>query len=321
MGGAQSYISSETALTVLVVAGAIGVGYTKMGVPSESTSTTSGGPAVSVADGQGTLSSKKGKKKKNQAKGGAASPLGDSSETLSASKSQPQLPSPHPPRVVAFPEVIPGQFDAVPANAAGGESSEPPASTSKPKKGKKKGKSKSMAAESTTTPPPAVSSSVDKISETSSKSTSAKPSKRPAQPPQGQKQPLSASASSSSRLTRPLQQSTASIDTDGSWTRVVSHKRGRTAADADSSQLSAEADPTTSDAGITPSVTGSSSPVAQRRPSMSTTEEEGGSFLLNANATSSTRDSGENRRTLAEKLLPKPRKTGVDELRLFYSRI
>ncbi len=77
-----------------------------------------------------------------------------------------------------------------------------------------------------------------------------------------------------------LQQSTTSIDTDGSWTRVESRRK---AARGEPGAIDLS---TTSDAGITSSVTGNSSPVDE-----------------------------EPRRTLAEKLTPKPPQTEVDELR------
>ncbi|KAH9479946.1 hypothetical protein JR316_0008543 [Psilocybe cubensis] len=306
MGGTQSYLSSEAALTALVVAGAIGIGYSQMGATSGATPNT---PAVIATEGQATAS-KKGKKKK-QSKAGLSA-AGDISEALSASKSESKVPSPPLQRVAASQEVIPGQFDPTPTQTPVQDQSEPSAKP-KSKKSKKKAKGKAQAdstADSKNAQP--ISSSIDYLSETSAQATPPKTAKRQTSTQQSKKQ--SPPASSSSQLTRPSQQSTASIETDGSWTRVGPPRRGPKATDADSSQLSAEADPTTSDAGITPSVTGNSSPVADRRASSSTEDE---TFLLNSNV--SSRGSGENRRTLAEKLLPKPRKTGVDELRLFYS--
>ncbi|KAF8958676.1 hypothetical protein BDZ97DRAFT_1906406 [Flammula alnicola] len=268
MGSAQSYISPEAAVTVLVVAGAVGLGYTQIG-PSASNPSA---PSVSSAPG----TAKKGKKNKQTKAVGAP---GDISETGSANKYLP----PSEPRVVAS-EVIPGQFDPTPTATP-----EPPAqeatSASKVKKSKKK-KGKAAGPEPVAQ---TVSSSVDYLSESSVKAKT-KNTKR-----QQQEAPLN---SSSSQLTRPLQQSTTSLDTDGSWTRVGSHRRGPAANDADSTP---SAEPTTSDAAITPSVTGNSSPVAERG--------EDQTFLLNV-----SRDSGENRRTLAEKMLPKPRKTGVDDM-------
>ncbi|KAJ3489453.1 hypothetical protein NLJ89_g11529 [Agrocybe chaxingu] len=113
--------------------------------------------------------------------------------------------------------------------------------------------------------------------------------------------------STSPQLTRPLHLSTTSLDTDGSWTRVGSRRRDATASSA---SVKSAAESTANDTGVAAS--NNSSPVAERA-AASTTEDESqpDSFLLH----SSTRDrTGENRKTLAEKLLPKPRKTGVDDM-------
>ena len=79
---------------------------------------------------------------------------------------------------------------------------------------------------------------------------------------------------------------------------VSTAARDATKADAPAAEGRPQLEVSTSDAGITTSVTGNSSPVTER------TEDE-----------SALADSGisENRRTLAERLLPKPRKTGVEE--------
>lgn len=79
------------------------------------------------------------------------------------------------------------------------------------------------------------------------------------------------------------------LENDGPWTRVEPRKR---TAPEGSASSSAPARPE-SDAGIT-SITGTSSSVADE-------------------AEAETSHPEENRRTLAEKLLPKPRKTGVEE--------
>ncbi|KXN84693.1 hypothetical protein AN958_12212 [Leucoagaricus sp. SymC.cos] len=84
--------------------------------------------------------------------------------------------------------------------------------------------------------------------------------------------------STSIQRSEPLQQSTTSIDTDESWTRVESRKKAGKGAATTGVDVT-----TTSDAGIMSSVTESSSPV----------EEES---------------------TLAEKLVPKPPETEVDDM-------
>ncbi|KAI0339514.1 hypothetical protein BDW22DRAFT_602005 [Trametopsis cervina] len=87
---------------------------------------------------------------------------------------------------------------------------------------------------------------------------------------------------SSTQVSRPTKRKGSSvIEADGAWTRVEARKRN-------------SAQPTLSDAGIA-SATGTSSPVAEP------TEQQS----LNTET---------NRRTLAEKLLPKPRRTGVEDM-------
>ncbi|CDO72084.1 hypothetical protein BN946_scf184962.g27 [Trametes cinnabarina] len=92
---------------------------------------------------------------------------------------------------------------------------------------------------------------------------------------------------------------------DAGWTKVETKKKplpqnsthdGQRPADASSTAPAQPLDVSTSDAAITTSVTtGNSSPVTER------TEDE------------SHQGPPDNKRTLAEKLLPKPRKTGVEE--------
>lgn len=195
-----------------------------------------------------------GQKKNKKKKRAAAGQAGDINPELASSS-----PAPNP-VVVPFPAVIPGQFDDVPVLAPG-ERTAP-----KPKKAKKK-KGKTVV-----DTPAAVSSAGNRSDSSAGQS----------------KAPVKRQASSS---TRPLKQSTASIDTDGSWTRV---KPRRTT----TQESGAPAEITTTDAGVTTSATGNSSPITDR------TEDE--AFTRNTTH-------GENRKTLAEKLLPKPRKTGVDE--------
>ncbi|KAI0741281.1 hypothetical protein C8Q80DRAFT_1193465 [Daedaleopsis nitida] len=168
------------------------------------------------------------------------------------------------PGVVSFPPVVPGGFDTPTPPA------EPMDRPAKPQKKKKKAKKAS--------PVPADTQS--ESSATAPESSAVRKPKKPA----GGKQPA--------------------LDNDG-WTRVDTKKRsandGATAdGPAGSGALSQSLEITTSDAGVTTSATGNSSPVTER------TEDE----------SSALADSGvlENRRTLAERLLPKARKTGVEDL-------
>lgn len=270
MGSSQSYLSPEAALTVAVVAGAIGLGYSQMSQVSKQ------GP--NSTSGEDVNTDKTKSKKKKQAKPAKTADPNIPSDTFAAAQ------VPVTPVVVAFPEVIPGQFDKTPIVAA--ESPSTRDATSKPKKSKKK-KAKASAPDTTA---PGASSSVENQSESSSPS-----------PPKlkGKRSPPQITPASSSILARPLQQSTVSIDTDGSWTRVESRRKPSSAIEGPAGP---SADPTTSDAGITSSVTGNSSPVAER------TDDDDSLFL------SHIRNSTEPRRTLAEKLVPKPKKTVVDDM-------
>ena len=278
MGSAQSYISSEIALTTLVVAGAIGLGYTQIGRSSIAAKSSTDAPQSDNL---------KGKKKR------AKSSVVFSGDFLDKGHPNNDKPQQH----LATPHVLnplpgfPGQFE--PTTLPDSHLSDLAATSSSLSKAKK---SKKKKAKAVVTTDPVVrevtaSSSADYSSEISNKSRT-KNLKRQPQP------------QSSSSQTTVLLESTASIDTDESWTRVGSVRRHTPL----SKDNTASFDATTSDAdtGLTPQ-TGSSSPIAER----GTEGEESSSFLLDIGS----RESGENpRKTLAEKLLPKPRRTGVDEL-------
>ncbi|KAF8987521.1 hypothetical protein BDQ17DRAFT_1435581 [Cyathus striatus] len=229
MGATQSYLSPEAAVTAIVVAGAIGIGYTQFGqVESKPDSASPSNQTSTPVPAQ----PKKNKKKK---KGGAAP---------AAATGQPDVPvsddgavSSTNQKPAALPNVIPGQFDA---------SSPPPvdhtaAPASKPKKAKKKKAKAAGTGAGAATKLPAAATPASSDSESSSK------------PPQPEKKDQLASSSSSSKLTRPLQQSTISIDTDDSWTRVEPRRR-QPAPLTTPAIASTPADQlTTSDAGITSS--------------------------------------------------------------------
>lgn len=210
MGATHSYLSTEVALTAVVLAGALGVGYHQY--------TTTSGDAATSTD---TNSVKKSKKKKKKAPEAGELPVPISPSTS---------------RLVDTSSTIPGQFD------------EPtPASNAKTKKPKKK----------------------------KAKQTNDDIAPSPTLPPTAQSQTATKPRS------HPQQLSTTSLDTEGSWTRVESrHRSGR-------GDEHSAVDVTTSDAGLTPSVTGNSSPIEE--------------------------DIKVKRETLAEKLVPKPPKTEVDE--------
>lgn len=261
MGSAQSFVTPEVALTTALVAGAIGIGYNQMSHGSSSSATATAG----------TPTGKKGKKKKS-----TEPPSSESVPALVESKSRPT------------PVVIPGEFDTSTVSTptpAVVEKTQP-----KLKKSKKKKRGKSSAASTAATGATALDAS----------SAAGYHSDSSAEHPQPKSKRSQSSSPSSSQMTG--FQSTILIDTDGSWTRVGSIRRKQHAAGAASTSegpSGPSADPTTSDAGLTTSLTGNSSPIADR------TEDEG---LLH-----NSREGPETRRPLAERL-PKPRKTGVDDM-------
>ncbi|KAI0709705.1 hypothetical protein C8T65DRAFT_575529 [Cerioporus squamosus] len=237
MGSAQSYIP----LATVVVAGAAAYGYAQLNKPAP----VSQGPSTSTA------SSSSSKKQKQKKKAGASAGAGSGAST--------KEDVPAEPSVVAFPPVVPGDFEA--ASAAPSDPADRPAAAGKPKK-KKKAKKAS---------PVPIDAQSDS-SATAPESSAARKPKKSATP-------------------RP-----AALDDDG-WTRVETKKKGEretAKAGAPAGEGRPQLEVSTSDAGITTSATGNSSPVTER------TEDE--SALA------------DNRRTLAERLLPKPRKTGVEDL-------
>jgi hypothetical protein len=270
MGSAQSYVTPEVALSAALVVGAVGIGYTQM------THTASSRSSDSAPTTGGASTGKKGKKKK-------------SAEALTLES----VSAPAESRLRPAPTVIPGGFDTPTVSTPTPATAEPPPPMPKKSKKKKKGKSSAAPTAATGVTVPDAPSAAGYHSDSSAE-----------HPQPKAKRPQKSSPSSSQHTRVPALQSTISIDTDGSWTRVGSaHRKQRAAGAASTSEgpSGPSADPTTSDAGVTTSLTGNSSPVAER------TEDEEPMY--------SSRDGPETRRPLAERLLPKPRKTGVDELR------
>lgn len=178
-------------------------------------------------------------------------------------------------------------------------------------------------------------------------SSSAGPS-RSSQPKPNQPSSI-ASSSSPVELTRPLHQSTASIDTDGSWTRVESRSKrtGSTTPISGANENSNETAPAAAVVGaavvgadegasrskknnnnnskkVTPVV--ATGTIGRARSGFSVLSDED----VGAESSSTDEDGGKEeglafharggdnqgrKKTLAEKMLPKPRKTGVEELR------
>ena len=114
-------------------------------------------------------------------------------------------------------------------------------------------------------------------------------------PADAQSESSATAPESSTPVPRPKRKSPPVLDNDGPWTRVESRKKPARAQEATTS-TSLSVEQVTSDTGITTSVTGTSEPTEDEQEAEGASERE-----------------PENRRTLAERLLPKPRKTKVEE--------
>ncbi|KAG6895314.1 hypothetical protein C0992_001984 [Termitomyces sp. T32_za158] len=214
-----------------------------------------------------------------------------------ASASESSVLSTPAPIVVPFPTVIPGSLDGTVTPEPEFSSSDAPRAT-KSKKKKNKVASSATSKQLDSTRP---SSQTESTSKASGSTPSTDKNKSTTKNAMKQTTPPSTSATSSPEATtRQLKQvqSSVSIDTDGSWTRVESH-RNKSGRFVDVATTSAsEADP----------ATGTSSPVAERVDLDAETHvgDDNHFFTRSSNA--------EQRRPLAERLLPKPRKTGVESM-------
>ncbi|KAF9473376.1 hypothetical protein BDN70DRAFT_885917 [Pholiota conissans] len=350
MGSAQSsYITPEAAITALAVVGAVALGYTQ--IPTSAKDATPGGaqaPAAGAASQKKGKNAKvKGKAKLNAHEAESAAPSPDASvlgpATPASVAASVSLPGQFDEEKESAPTsgggatkknkkkgkkaatsvaetntntpggATPSLDQSVSASIDYLNASEidllahkiPVKADGEGKKKKKKGKGKaatpSATSPSTSTTLPPVQAPTPKASEPVPKATKM-PKTQPA---------------ATSTLVGPTVSST-SLDTDGSWTRVGAPRRTKGGAVAASASAEVSAAEQT-----TPSGTGTSSPVVSR----STAEEEDGDeededeeeeakpeeereFLLSAAA----RAGGENRKTLAERLVPKPRKTHVEDM-------
>lgn len=273
MGSAQSYLTSENAATTIAAILVAGV----IGIGYAQVGHTAGKSSSEEP------SPKTGKRTKQGS--GSSGSQGVSTDNVDVPTSEVQ--------VAAFPDVIPGHFETKPE-----DSSPPEAVISKSKKAKRR-KAKGAAVEDSTK---LMLLQSDYNSE-SSVQAPPKPrnSKRLSQTSQPPKHAIQESEPSSSGL---LRTSNSSIQPEGSWTQVGSRRSRKPS--ANKPQI---IEPDTSDARATTSQTDDPFPIVEH------TEDEHDSFLLQQSALpSSSRDSDlPGRKTLAEKLLPTPRKTGVDE--------
>ncbi|KAJ6451337.1 hypothetical protein C8R45DRAFT_946350 [Mycena sanguinolenta] len=299
MGSAQSSITPEAALitAAVVVGGAVAIGYSALGAGSSSSSTS-----TSSADAEAKAAKKKSKRKSTAAPGAgvetipeldAAAPTSKSKKSKAKSKASiaDSLPttSASPLQAKASVSSLPGSFepDAEPVPAVRAHS--------KKSKNKKGAKSATASLEVDTpmptprpsipaaalvpaalvpAPPPAAAPVLSPIATPAPAPSSAKSKK-----PKSKKKSTPASASASTAAA-------AGESTDDGWTRVG----------GDSTSASA------------PSLTEDSLPEADED------EEEAEEIPLPGMRAKnvSVRDKPP-KRPLAERLLPKPRKTGVDE--------
>ncbi|KAI3615526.1 hypothetical protein WG66_011825 [Moniliophthora roreri] len=318
MGAAQSLLTPEAAVTVAVIVGAVGIGY------KQATSTSEAGSSGSNVE---VIEKKVGGGKK---KGKVAGTKEDSKEKEKQEHANTSISN-----VVPFPAVIPGQFGD--AETSGLEASTSSVKATKKSKGKKKKGAIATTKEASEASPiesvvsPSAAASLAQIqnespgqaldSQPSGKKSKSKKQKKkeqaqstvtafqkPSSPPTTtptptQSQELPAKPAPKSKAPASLYQSTVSVDTDGEWTRVEARpKKSKTpAAKADESAPEAGAGARTID-------------------SLSTGDDVGPATTSVTTSTSNDdeeephkNDVGQ-RRSLAERLLPKPRKTGVDDM-------
>lgn len=280
MGSAFSFLSSGTVLTILVVA--VGFAYqyysSQTGEPSPNLRLT----MPTEKPKHSSSVKKKSKKKQVVAKEVVTSAAEE--EDVRMPGSEPSAPSEvksksdePKPAVLTFPTVIPGEFGGDSATSAVEQDTDAGGS-GKQKKKKKKGKSKKAGTEG-----------ADSGAQVEEKSDAAGPAESSS---------LGRSTSNRKRQPQLAEASGAGLDDSEMWTRVESRRKPKPQP-MDSKNGPQDA---VSDAGITTSVTGNSesSPVS---------EDEAGS----APQPDPSSASEDNRRTLAEKMTPKPRKTGVEE--------
>lgn len=274
MGAALSLVSSTTIITILVVS----VGYAYLFHSGQVRQPFPDPfPAVPKEKISGPLK-KKSKKKQ---------PVTKEVETSATEDTDVKVPGLEPstssgvksksdepkPTVVSFPTILPGSFGGDTTTSAVEVDTDAGASL-KPKK-KKKGKSKRATTEG--------AGSSGQVEEKSDAAGHAESSS------------LGRSGSSKKRQSQ-SGQGGAGLDDSEVWTRVESRRKQRLQP-SDSKGLPQD---TVSDTGITTSVTGNSSPP---------TEDEAGP-IAQPGSSSVSKD---NQSTLAEKSIPMPRKTGVEE--------
>lgn len=321
MGVVQSSVNSE----ILIAGAAVAVGsLTTIGLYARNAkkqdhreSTAAGTASPSSAPEAASEKNSKGKKKK-KAKDQKNSDA--EFDRILATARESHARSTASVGVASFPQVavtaVPGAFDQSSA-ADDSEAVAPKEKKAKRKKGKKGGSpaapsgegSRSLAASMATSPDssiihvPSDTPAEPERSVPLSKKERKKRAAKGADSAQVQSTPkaaqVSTTASSSGVDAGPSFASSATDD--ASWTRVESRKRSTDPASAHAKHPSTtDAEILTSDTNITTSVTGE-------------TESEEGANTEDELEESSRHQSSGNRKTFAEKMLGKPRKTGVEE--------
>ncbi|KAL4066101.1 hypothetical protein J3A83DRAFT_356605 [Scleroderma citrinum] len=233
-------------------------------------------------------------------------PPRDTDSGLGASSSNVERKS--DPVVTAFPQTIPGSFEAQTETSASitsiiqHSSQEPGVATAKRGKKKKAKASTILSGSSVAAADQDEHGEESGLRESNASSSSAVAKSvfavsEPISQPQFHPQPkLTDQVTLPQR--EPRLRSSPSFDTDGSWTRVISHcHRPESDGNADMNMMVVSTDFTSSDVGA--STAGDSADAEN-------TEEEMGDPTVGSEA--------ETCRTLAEKLVPKPRRTGVDDM-------
>ena len=278
MGAAFSLLSSGPVLTVLVVS--VGFAYlyhtSQIREPFQDSAL-----AYPEEKSKPSSSLKKKSKKKQEVTREVETSAAEDSADVKVPGSEPSTSSAvtsrsveRRPIVMSCLSIVPGGFGGDTTTSAVEQDTDAGSSV-KPKKKKKKGKSKK-----------AVTEEAGSSGQVEEKSDAASPP---------ESSTLGRSASGKKRL-QLGEAGSAGLDDSEMWTRVESRRKLK----SQPSDSKGGPQDAVSDAGITTSVTGNSSPATEDEADPVTQPE-------------SSSGPKENRKTLAEKLTPKPRKTGVEE--------
>ena len=296
MGAAQSSIPTEVAVVGAIVAG----GITAYGVYSRNGNVP--------ADSKGTTEAKAGGKKGKGKKKAGSKEDAEFEKVIAAANKENAAAAAANARVVRAPDVVPGTFDFNPTSNSESETKDKKA---RKKKGKKatsgadvSGESKSVASssvvESKEVPPARPEQVVAPLA------VQAEPPTQSSQSSKKNKKRKNKAGASAHLAAEPL---AASIDMsdagdDASWTRVSTRKKNAASTSGNppssTAGASTDAELLTSDTNLTSGVTD---------PDLTETEEEDAGIRKSDTVS---------RKTFAERMLPRPKKTGVEESVFLY---